>query len=227
MNPLSHKSSRKNPQGFTLIELIVVIGLFGIVSAVLMSSLLSVYHFRDVIRYKKELNFEASSILNNGIPGLVRSGFAINYDLTVADNSQALSEGMQEEEVDTLSIYTDRAESQYFTIYRKPYLKTGYDSDTAPLYIAFSNGDEFPLHSSEVVVEDFDVQVPTDPRIGGDREIQPYATIYLRLRKRYPFGEVVANEDGLDAHETVRASYKTTITLRNSNAASYKKASAQ
>ena len=218
-------SPKKQPKGFTLIELIVVIGLFGIISAVLMSSLLSVYHFRDVIRYKSSLNFEASSILNNGIPGLVRSGFAINYDLTEAENSQELSEGMQEE-VDQLSIYSDRAESQYFTIYRKLHETTGDDSDTAPLYIAFSNGDEFPLHSSEVVVEDFDVQVPTDPRVGGDRDIQPYVTIYLRLRKRYPFGEIV-NEDELDVHEAVRASYQTTITLRNSNPASYKNTLAQ
>jgi len=208
-----------------LIELIVVIGLFGIISAVLMNSLLSVYHFRDVIRYKKDINFEASSILNNGIPGLVRSGFAINYDKTNSDISQELSEGMQEE-VDQLSIYTDRAESQYFTIYRKPHETSGDQSDTAPLYISFNNGEEFPLHSSEVVIEDFDVQVPTDPRIGADRDIQPYATIYLRLRKRYPFGEIV-NEDDLAAHKVIRASYKTTITLRNSNPASYKNNSPQ
>lgn len=216
-------SSRQKPKGFTLIELIVVIGLFGIISAVLMNSLLSVYHFRDVIRHKKDLNFEASSILNNGIPGLVRSGFAINYDKTKSDNSQELSEGMQDE-VDHLSIYTDRAESQYFTIYRKPYETTGDNSDTAPLYIAFSNGEkyeEFPLHTSEVVVEDFDIKVPQDPRNGGDRYIQPYVTIYLRLRKRYPFGEIV-DESNLEAHKIVRASYQTTITLRNSNAASYK-----
>lgn len=225
MTSSAQTSSLKRPQGFTLIELIVVIGLFGIVSAVLMSSLLSVYHFRDVIRYKKNLNFEASSVLNNGIPGLVRSGFAINYDLTDADNSQEPSEGMREE-VDQLSIYTDRAESQYFTIYRKPHEQTGDNADTAPLYIAFSNGDEFPLHSSEVVVEDFDVKVPADPRVGGDRDIQPYVTIYLRFRNRYPFGEI-ADESELDAHETVRASYRTTITLRNSNPASYKNPTAE
>lgn len=232
MNNSLHTTSKKNPQGFTLIELIVVIGLFGIISAVLMSSLLSVYHFRDVIRYKADLNFEASSILNNGIPGIVRSGFAINYDKTQSDNSQGDSEGMQEE-VDQLSIYTDRAESQYFTIYRKSYQTSGDNSDTAPLYIWFSNGDEFPphgdefpLHSSEVVVEDFDIKVPTDPRVGGDRDIQPYATIYLRLRKRYPFGEIL-DEDELEPHETVRASYETTVTLRNSNPASYKTKTAE
>ncbi len=227
MNQSVQASSKKYPNGFTLIELIVVIGLFGIISSVLMSSLLSVYHFRDVIRYKSSLNFEASSILNNGIPGLVRSGFAINYDQTESENSQELSEGTQDE-VDQLSVYTDRAESQYFTIFRKSYQKEGDDSDTAPLYIAFSNGDEFPLHTSEVVIEDFDIQVPTDPRISGsDRDIQPYVTIYLRLRKRYPFGEIVKNEDELDAHEAVRASYQTTITLRNSNPASYKNTLAQ
>ncbi len=216
-------SSKQKPTGFTLIELIVVIGLFGIISAVLMNSLLSVYHFRDVIRHKKDLNFEASSILNNGIPGLVRSGFAINYDMTDSDNSQELSEGMQDE-VDKLSIYTNRAENQYFTIYRKPHETSGENSDTAPLYIAFSGGgkyEEFPLHTSDVVIEDFDVEVPTSFQVGGDPDIQPYATIYLRLRKRYPFGEIV-DEEGLAAHKTIRASYQTTVTLRNSNAASYK-----
>ena len=173
------------PKGFTLIELIVVIGLFGIVSAILMSSLLSVYHFRNVIRFKKNLNFEASSILNNGIPGLVRSGFAIDYGKTVSTNSQELSEGMQEE-VDQLSIFTDRAETQYFTIYRKPYEDAGDNADTAPLYIAFSNGQEFPLHSSEVVVEDFDVQVPTDLRVGGVRDIQPYTRLLPSPPKPLP-----------------------------------------
>ena len=72
-----------------------------------------------------------------------------------------------------------------------------------------------------MVVEDFDINVPIDPRIGGDRDIQPYASIYLRLRKRYPFGEIV-DESNLEAHKIVRASYQTTITLRNSNATSYK-----
>ncbi len=231
---IKHKqdtSLANNSSGFTLIELIIVIGLFGIVSAVLMNSLLSVYHFRDVIRYKKDINFEASSVLNNGIPGLIRSGFAINYDETNSEKSHAMierkqndpdliSEGMQNE-TDQISIYTDRAEKQYFTIYRKNYQNSGEYSDTAPLYIRFSNGDEFPLHSSEVVIEDFDVQIPSDPRIGGNKNIQPYVSLYLRLRKRYPFGEVV-DESTLDSYKTVRASYQTTISLRNSNPASYK-----
>jgi len=226
MRKKTQKSQLKNPKGFTLIELIIVIGLFGIISSILMSSLLSTYHFRDIIRNKQELNFEASSILNNGIPGLIRSGFAINYDETEANNSQELSEGMQEE-VDKLSIYTDRAEKQYFTIYRKSYETSGDNSDTAPLYISFSNGDEFPLHTSEVVIEDFNVTIPKDPRLGDvDRDIQPYVTIYLRLRKRYPFGEIV-DEESLDVHKTIRASYKTTIALRNTNAASYKNPSTE
>ncbi len=233
MGKYIQKSQKAHPKGFTMIELIVVIGLFGIISSILMSNLLSVYHFRDVIRHKKDLNFEASSILNNGIPGLVRSGFAINYNFTDSgssnsiintENDQEPSKGMQED-VDQISVYTDRAESQYFTIFRKSYVSSGDDSDTAPLYISFSNGEgvieEFPLHTSEVVIEDFDIEVPVDPRIGGDKDIQPYVSIYIRLRKRYPFGEIV-NEEDIDAYKTIRASYKTTIALRNANAASNK-----
>ncbi len=222
MNFDSFPSSFKSKKGFTVIELIIVIALFGFISAILMTSLLSVYRFKEVVQDKKQLNFEASSILNNGIPALIRSGFAINYDLTQADHIQKISEGMQKE-VDQISIFTDRAETQYFTLYRKPYKSQGDQSDTAPLYIKFSNGEEFPLHSSEVVVEAFDVKVPADPRLTGDSDLQPYVTLYLRLRNRYPFGEI-RDENELKAHETIRASYSTTIAFRNAGPASYKNA---
>ena len=211
---------KKYPKGFTMIELIIVIGLFGIISSVLMNTLLSVYQYRDIIRNKKEVNFEASSILNNGIPGLIRSGFAINYNQTDDGVIEGATEGVQGE-VDSISVFTDRAETQYFTIYRKPYTDFGNEGDTAPLYVAFSNGEEFPLHTSEVVVEDFNVTIPQDPRLGGDRDIQPYVNIYLRLRKRYPFGEVVS-ESTLDNRDLIRSSYQTTIALRNANSASNK-----
>ena len=208
------------PKGFTMIELIIVIGLFGIISAILMNNLLSVYYFRDIIRDKKDLNFEASSILNNGIPGLIRSGFAINYNQSDTKNIQGETEGVQNE-VDRISIFTDRAETRYFTLYREPYTIAGDNADTAPLYISFSNGESFPLHTSEVVVEDFDVEIPEDPRVSGDRDIQPYVRIYLRLRKRYPL-EGMADKNTLEAKDVIRASYQTTIALRNSNAASNK-----
>jgi len=138
------------------------------------------------------------------------------------NEGQEPNKGMQSE-VDWISIYTDRKEEQYFTIHR---MNHDTEEDTAALYITFSNGDsngeKFPLHTSEVVVEDFDIEIPDNPQMGGDRDIQPYVSIYLRLRKRYPFGEIV-NEDEIDRYKTVRASYRTTIALRNANAASYKK----
>jgi prepilin-type N-terminal cleavage/methylation domain-containing protein len=213
-------TSSINNKGFTLIELIIVIGLFGFISALLMQNLFAVYNFKEVIRYKKDLNFEASAVLNNGIPGLIRSGFAINYEFTDTNNSSRGSEGMKDE-VDRISVFTDRAETQYFTIYREDHRTSGENSDTARLMIAFSNGEEFPLHTSETVVEDFDVEVPTNPQVGGDRDIQPYVNLYVRVRHRYPFGELV-DEDELLAHKAIRASYTTTFTLRNVNPASYK-----
>jgi len=215
----NHKSqitNHKSARGFTLIELIIVIGFFGFMSALLMQNLLSVYKFKEVIRYYKDLNFEASAVLSNGIPGLIRSGFAINYAQTEeGDAGEQITEGWQDK-TDKLSIYTDRAETQYFTIYRET-----ENSDIARLMVEFSNGEKFPLHSSETVIEDFDIEVPQDPRISGDRDIQPYVNIYVRARHRYPFGES-ADESELMAHQTIRASYRTTITLRNTQPSSYK-----
>lgn len=214
-----------NAKGFTLIELVIVIGFFAFISAILMQNIFSVYYFKEVIRYKKDINFEASSVLNNGIPGLIRSGFAINYDQTESQNSVPPTEEMRAEGVrsqtDKISIFTDRAESQYFTIYRQAYTEA---NDTAQIMIKFVNGDkvqEFPLHSSETVVEDFDIEVPTDPRITRDPDLQPYVTIYLRVRHRYPFGELVS-EEAQEAYKNARASYQTTISLRNTAPSSYK-----
>lgn len=210
-----------NRKGFTLIEFIIAVGFFAFISAVLMHNLFSIYHFKEVIRYQKDINFEASTVLNSGIPGLIRSGFVINYSETLADNSSQPTEGLQDE-VDSISIFTDRAETQYFTIFREPYKTSGDDSDTARLMIKFSNGEEFPIHTSETVIEDFDVEIPTDPRINGDRDNQPYVTLYIRVRHRYPFGDAGTDEDELMAYKNVRASYKTTYTLRNNSPSSYK-----
>ena len=210
----------KSIRGFTLIELIIVIGFFGFISALLMQNLLSVYKFKEIIRYYKDLNFETSAVLSNGIPGLIRSGFAIDYADTKENVSVQPTEGLQAD-TDTLSVYTDRAETQYFTIYREPYQSGGENGDIARLMIKFSNGESFPLHSSETVIEDFDIDVPNDPRVDGDPDIQPYVNIYVRARHRYPFGEV-ADENDLMAYQTIRASYRTTITLRNTQPSSYK-----
>jgi len=221
-NSLNNLKSPNN-KGFTLIELIIVMGFFGFLSAIVMQNLFSIYHFKEVIRYKKDINFEVSTALNNGIPGLIRSGFAINYDddKTDTNNSSQPSEGLQSE-VDKISIFSDRAETQYFTIYREDYTASGDDGDTARLMISFSNnGDTFPLHSSETVIEDFDIEVPADPRFSGDGDLQPYVQIYVRARHRYPFEEEI-DEDELMAYQTVRASYQTTYTLRNTLPSSYK-----
>jgi prepilin-type N-terminal cleavage/methylation domain-containing protein len=206
--------------GFTLIELVIVIGFFGLISAILMQNLLAVYRFKEVIRYKKDVNLEASAVLNSGIPGLIRSGFSINYDETSADNSSQPTEGLQPE-TDKISIFTDRAETRYFTIYREPYKSGGDDGDISRLIIRFSDGEEFPLHTSETVIEDFDIEIPADPRTSGDIDVQPYVNIYIRARHRYPFGEDV-DENLLDPYKTVRASYRTTYVLRNTLPGSYK-----
>lgn len=203
----------QNHRGFTLVELIAVIGLFGLISSLLMKNLFSIYHFREVIRFKKEINFETASVLNNGIAGLIRSGFAINYGDTVFDKSDGTSDSLLAE-VDRLSIFTDRAETQSFTLYREPYVASGVNGDTARLMIHFNNGEEFPLNSSEVVIEDFDVRVPADPKHGGDLDIQPYVQLQLKARHRYPLDEAT-DEAGLMAHQTIRTSYRTAFALRN------------
>jgi prepilin-type N-terminal cleavage/methylation domain-containing protein len=213
-NNRNHRNNRNhpNPGGFTLIELILVLGLFGFLTALLMGNLFSINQFKEVVREKKDINFEASSVLNNALGGLIRSGFAINYAQTDSAKSHQPTEGMRDE-TDRISVFTDRAETQYFTVYREPYQATGDNTDTARLMVAFSTGEVFPLNTSDSVVEDFDVEVPPDPRT-GDPDIQPYVTLYLRVRHRRPL-EGTADENGLMAYQTARASYKTTYMLRN------------
>ena len=209
------KCEMQNNKGFTLVELIIVTGLFGFITALLMQNLFLVYNFKDVIRYKKDLNFEAAGVLNNGIAGILRSGFAINYAETDTDKSNgAEGEGVRHE-VDKISVFTNRAENRYFTIYREAYQPSGDNRDTARLMIAFSNGDVLPLNTSETVVEDFDVKVPKDPRVDGDQDIQPYVSIYLRVRRRYSEVEAMNTDEKLIAFQNVHASYQTTYTLRN------------
>jgi len=207
--------------GFTLIELIIVLGFFAFISALLMQNIFSIYRFKEVIRYKKDVNFEASGVLNNGIAGLIRSGFSINYANTKANIISEQTEGFQSS-VDQISIFSDRAETQYFTIYREPYRSTGDNSDTARLMLKFGDEEAFPLHTSEIVIEDFDVRVPENPMPAGDRDLHPYVSLYVRARHRYPFGEVIEKENLLP-HQNIKASYKTTYTLRNTVPSSYKR----
>lgn len=203
------------PKGFTLIELILVMGLFALMTTLLFTALTSVYHFKEILQAKKEVNAQGVVILNNSLASLIRSGFAINYDQTKSGPPQDdVQLGEVLENVDQLSIYTDQAETQYFTLYRKPYQAEGEDFDTAPLYLKWSTGEEVPLHSSEIVVEDFDVEVPKDPRLEGDSDLQPYVTLNFKVRHRHGF-------EGEDKEE-IRTSYKTTFTLRNATAASNK-----
>ena len=151
---------------------------------------------------------------------MIRSGFAINYDETKIHLHEEVTKGVQKD-VDQISIFTDQAETDYFTLYRKPYQSEGELSDTAQLYLRFKTGKEVPLHSSEVVVEDFEVKIPKDPRDSGDSDIQPYVSLYLRFRQRHPSGEIPTESQMKDS-EPMLASYSTTLTLRNTSPASYK-----
>lgn len=223
-----------HPKGFTLVELIIVLGFFAFLSALLMQNIFSVYKFTDVIKYKKDVNFETSGVLNNAIAGLIRSGFSINYANTESTNSEETGEASEGfiNDVDKISIFTDRAETQYFTIYREAYRSEGDNSDTSRLMLSFNNKNivsdsdiiknSFPLHSSEIVIEDFNIEIPPNPKLGGDRELQPYVSLYVRARHRYPFGEVIDEKD-LEPHQNIKASYKTTYTLRNTVPSSYKR----
>ncbi len=216
---LSGKKLVKSRKGFTLIELILVMGLFAFASTLLMQNLFSVYHFKEVIRFKKDLNFEASVVLNNSIASMIRSGFAINYDNTQSGVSTSSSEGLQLD-TDKLSIYTDKAETQYFTIYRETHHEDDSGVEIARLMLEYSNGDVFPLHSSQTVIEDFDIEIPDNPRESGERDIQPYVNLYLRAHRQHTL--VRDDEENLMAHENVLASYRTTYALRNVVPSSYK-----
>ncbi len=209
-------------QGFTLVELIIVLGLFGFGTALLMQNLFSIYRFKEVIRSRKEINFEASSALNNGAAGLIRSGFAIHYADTDSKTSDGTVEGMRDK-TDRISIFTDRAETRSFTLYREPVQKDADGNAYARLMLKFSDGPTgaIPLHSSETVVEDFDVRVPSNPLTGGDRDFQPYVSLYLRVTRRPTLGREIGSKD-LPASQAITASYRTTFTLRNTVPSSYK-----
>lgn len=203
------------PKGFTLIELILVMGLFTVMTSLLFAALTSVYHFKEILQTRKEVNAQGAVVLNNSLASLIRSGFAINYDQTISGlPHDDVQQGEIVEDVDQLSIYTDQAETEYFTLYRKPYQANGEDFDTASLYLKWSTGEEVPLHSSEIVVEDFDVEVPKDPRLEGDSDLQPYVALNLKVRHRHRF-------EGGDKEE-MRTSYRTTFALRNATAAGNK-----
>jgi len=201
-------------RGFTLIELIISIGLFAFMTTILISTLMKTQRFKTQLEDKNILHQELVSVLNNGISGLIRSGFAIDYDRTNSSASDGGAVGIQES-VDQLSIFTDQAETEYFTIYRKAFSeKEGVSG--GQLYVKFNDEEEFPLHSSEIFIEDFDVSVPDDPRFIGDRDLQSYVKIHLRASQN--------NEPIDEKNKSIKAAYSTTYTLRNAGLASYKNA---
>lgn len=226
---ITHQKHRAQCKGFTLVELILAIGLFAAITALLLQNLFSIYRFREVIQYKKDINLEASLVLNNGVAGLIRSGFGINYSDTKSEVSQYLGAnnpalGLRNA-TDELAIFMDRPEvkdssggRRYFKIHREAYQNSGIDSDTARLMLTFFKGsqklEEIPLHSSELVVEDFDVVVPKKPSTESERDIQPYVNLYLRVRHRYPNGDI-SNVSQLSSHQLITASYRTSYMIRN------------
>lgn len=222
---------RLSPQqkGFTLVELIIVMGLFAVMTSLLLQNIFYIYRFREVVRYKKEINSEAAIVLNNGIAGMIRSGFGINYAKTDASVSQYLNDPAKPDGVrlntDKVSVFmdspgvkNDKGGRRYFTISRSAYVNSGDLSDTARLMITFYNGDQviesYPLNSSNLVIEDFDVEVPPKPTTDIERDLHPYITIYVRARRRYPLGDL-SRVDDLEPYETVATSYQTTFMLRN------------
>lgn len=212
----SHKSAFHNPKaGFTLIELVLSLGIFAVVFALLAQNLLATHNFKSRIRSAKELNSELSAVLGNGVAGLIRSGFGIRYEETETDHSQLDEEGIYSEglqpEVDRLSVFTNSAHTSYFTLYREPYASEGERGDTARLMLAYSTGETYPLHTSEIVIEEFDVSAPADPASGGDPKLQPYVDLYIRARPRSLLGESPNPAD--EPFPTI--SYRTSYTPRN------------
>ncbi len=202
----------KQPQGFTLIEFIIAIGLFAFMITILTSTLMSIHRFKSQMEDKKVLNQELVSVLNNGISGLIRSGFAIDYDQTVSNKSDGKGIGPQETG-DQLAIFTDQAETNSISIYRKPFTEND-ELEGGQLFVRFNEENEVPLHSSEVMIEDFDIRLPEDPRMSGDRDVQPYVQVSLRGAKKMDS----INDD----RKPLTATYSTTYTLRNTSLASYK-----
>lgn len=214
------------PKGFTLVELIIAIGLFGLMSVLVLQNLFAVYRYKDVVRYRKEINMEASLALNNGIAGLIRSGYGINYDQTKNPFDRRTLAADQYDTVmpavDQLAIYMDppgladaAGNRRYFVIRRE-----GHDTvkDIARLYIEFwakgNKIEEFPLHSSETVVEQFDITVQKKATTDEALDLQPYVTLYLKVRHRYPDGDSTRSRE---KYQEVRASYQTTYMLRNTD----------
>ncbi len=208
----NHWSGRR--KGFTLVELILAIGFFGLISALLMGSLLSVYRVKAAISAQKSLNFEASAVLNSALAGLIRSGFAIDYGQSQSQILTGESEGLQAQS-DRLSVFTDRAETQSFTVYREPHQDDGEVPDSAGLVLEFSGGKKIPLHSSDIVVEAFDIELPPAPwEPGADPDLQPYVWVYLRARPRKAEGQSL-DQAQQDLASFAPTAYRTLFSLRN------------
>jgi len=207
-------------QGFTLVELIIAIGFFGMISALLMHNLLMVYRTRSVIQSQKQASTELTVLLNHSLAGLIRSGFAIDYHQTKANILSGETQGVQPQ-VDELVVFTDRAETQFFKVYRQPYQADGDQFDTAQLMLQFNEGEPIALHSSQTVIESFDVVVPSSPIETQDHDLQPYVQLYVRARPRKTEGESFSNVQE-DVARFSPMAYRTAFSLRNVQASAYK-----
>lgn len=217
---ITHCRLKINSKGFTLVELIIAIGFFGLISALLMYNLLMVYRTRGVIQAQKQAGTEMTVLLNHSLAGLIRSGFAIDYKQTKAEVINSETEGMQNQ-VDELVVFTDRAETQFFKVYRQDYQAEGDMADTAQLMLQFNNSEPIALHSSQMVVEAFDISVPPPPLETGDHDLQPYVQLYVRARPRKNDGESLANVRE-DVARFSPMAYRTTFSLRNTQQSQYK-----
>src|SRR5690606_10357559 len=124
-------------------------------------------------------------------------------------------------QTDQLTVFTDRAETQSFTLYRQPYQEQGEEADHALLMLQFNDDSPIPLHSPHIVIEAFDLTVPPSPIETGDPDLQPYVQLYLRARPQKKQGESwqVIQEDPARFSPVA---FKTTFSLRNVQASQYK-----
>src|SRR5690606_31008168 len=140
-----------------------------------------VYRTKAVIQAQKQVGMEMTALLNHSVAGLIRSGFAIDYQNTQSEAASAEIQGVQVQ-TDQLTVFTDRAETQSFTLYRQPYQEQGEEADHALLMLQFNDDSPIPLHSPHIVIEAFDLTVPPSPIETGDPDLQPYVQLYLRAR---------------------------------------------
>lgn len=219
-NFIRHHWQKQSEPGFTLVELIIAIGFFGLMAALLMFNLLRVYRTRAVIQSQKQAGTELTILLNNSLAGLIRSGFAIDYNQTQAEVLVGESEGMQPQ-VDKLVVLTDRAETQFFKVYRNPYQADGDQFDTAQLMLQFNEDEPISLHSTETVIEAFDITIPPNPVETQNPDLQPYVQLYVRARPRKTEGESLSNIQD-DVARFSPMAYRTLFGLRNVQPSAYR-----